>query len=50
MDEGRRFAMEARNNLRRRARDEKAQKQRGTRAWKEEGECEKGAAFSGTVL
>ena len=49
-DEGRHFAMEARNNLCRRARGEEARKQRGTRAWKEEGECEKGAAFSGTVL
>jgi hypothetical protein len=50
IDEGRHFAVEARNNLHRRARGEEARKQRGTRAWKEEGECEKEAAFSGTVL
>jgi len=50
MDEGRHFAVEARNNLRRRARGEEARKQRGAKAWKEEGECEKEAAFSGTVL
>jgi len=42
--------MEPRSNLRRRARGEEARKQRGTRAWKKEGECEKEAAFSGTVL
>ena len=50
MNEGRHLAMEARNNLRRRARGEEARKQRGTRAWKEEDECEKEVAFSGTVL
>jgi len=49
-NEGRHLAMEARNNLCRRARGEEARSQRGAKVWKEEGECEKDAAFNGTVL
>ena len=40
-NEGRHLAMEARNNLRRRARGEEARRQRGAKVWKEEGECGK---------
>src|SRR6185437_16134489 len=39
--EGRHLAVEARNNLRRRARGEQARRQRGAEVWKEEGECGK---------
>jgi len=42
--------MGARNNLRRRARDEEARKQRGAKVWKEEGECRKVIAVCGLAL
>src|SRR6185312_14505151 len=49
-NEGRHLAMEARNNLRRRARGEEARRQRGAKVWKEEGECGKITAVCGSAL
>src|SRR6185437_13301413 len=49
-NEGRHLAMEARSNLRRRARGEEAQRQRGAKVWKEEGECGKVTAVCGSAL
>ena len=49
-NEGCHLAVEARNNLRRRARGEEARRQRGAKVWKEDGECEKVTAVCGSAL